>query len=330
MHDLGAARVGVANHGAEFDAAKDDAFLADALRPVEDRAVRNNVKYGQKVVATDEDLPLVNDRADAPKFNVTPGPVAAFTVDPPVFGAGDKVTFTATASPHAQFSWSFGDGAEAHGQKVKHRFADADGTQLDGPNSAGRFRVILHARDDQGREDWAAQGVVAVAQWHDAVPTPGPMLAGLDFKIYPGAWTELPDFSVEKVVIEGNSPSLNANAQGFTKYASVWDGFIDIPADGGYTFHLMARDGARVLIDGIEVTKTGPPFAQVCGSPGNAIRYDRGSLGLHAGQHALHIEALHFASDGAPRLLWEGPGLPITDVPISAYSRLRLDMLHGN
>jgi hypothetical protein len=190
--------------------------------------------------------------------------------------------------------------------------------------------VVLHAHDDFGRDDWAAQGLVAVARWHEAFPTPGPMLAGINFKIYPGAWTELPDFSVEKVVIEGDSPSLNASAQGFTKYATTWDGFIDIPADGGYTFHLMARDGARVLIDGIEVAKTGPPFAQVCGSQGNAMRYDRGSLGLRAGNHKLHIEALHFASDGAPRLLWEGPGLPITDVPSAAYSRPRQDTLHGN
>ncbi len=128
-------------------------------------------------------------------------------------------------------------------------------------------------------------------------------------------------------MITGDSPNLNANAQGFTKYATTWDGFLDIPADGGYTFHLMARDGARVLIDGIEVTKTGPPFAQVCGSPGNAMRYDRGSIGLRAGNHKLHVEALHFASDGAPQLLWEGPGLPITDVPAAAYSQPRVDVL---
>jgi hypothetical protein len=289
--------------------------------------VFDNVKYGQKVVATFADMPLTDDRADPPRFDVTPGPVAEFTIDPPVFGPGDKVTFTAKESPHTEFTWSFGDGTEARGGKVKHRFADASGTQVDGANGAGRFRVILHARDAEGRNDWAAQGVVAVAQWHDAVPTPGPMLPGLDFGIYPGAWTELPDFSQEKAVLTGNSPTLNASAQGFTKYATAWDGFIDIPADGGYTFHVMARDGARVLIDGIEVVRTGPPFAQVCGSPGNAIRYDHGSLGLRAGHHALHIEALHFASDGAPRLLWEGPGLPITDVPGTAYSRPRVDAL---
>src|SRR5215472_17566734 len=103
------------------------------------------------------------------------------------------------------------------------------------------------------------------------------MLAGLNFRIYPGAWTELPDFSQEDAVITGDAPNLNASAQGFTKYATTWDGFIDIPADGGYTFHLMDRDGARILIDGLEVARTGPPFAQVCSSPGNAMRHDRRS-----------------------------------------------------
>jgi len=287
--------------------------------------VFDNVKYGQKVAASDADLPLTNDRAEPARFDVTPGPVAAFTVDPPVFGPDEKITFTAADAPHTRFTWLFGDGTEAHGSKVKHRFADADGTQLDGTNGAGRFRVVLHAEDDQNRSDWAAQGVVVVSKWHEAVPTPGPMLPGLDFKIYPGAWTELPDFSAETAVITGDAPNLNADAQGFTKYGVAWDGFLDIPADGGYTFHLMDRDGARLVLDGLEIARTGPPFPQVCGSPGNAMRYDRGSIGLRAGRHALHVEELHSASQGPPRLLWAGPGLPIIDVPQAAFSHPRVD-----
>jgi hypothetical protein len=84
-----------------------------------------------------------------------------------------------------------------------------------------------------------------------------------------------------------------------------------------------------VLIDGVEVAKTGPPFAQVCGSPGNAMRYDRGALGLRAGRHALRVEALHTASKGPPRLLWEGPGISLTDVPAAAYSMPRQDTIRG-
>jgi hypothetical protein len=174
-------------------------------------------------------------------------------------------------------------------------------------------------------QDWAAQSVVAVAHWHESASVAGPMSPGLGWQIYPGSWTELPDLANEHVVFTGEGPNLHADPQGFTHYAAAWDGFIDIPADGGYTFHLLARDGARVVIDGVEVARTGPPFAQVCGSPGNAMRYDQGSLGLRAGRHSFHLEGLHSVSDGAPRLLWEGPALPLTDVPPAAFSHPRLD-----
>ena len=91
----------------------------------------------------------------------------------------------------------------------------------------------------------------------------------------------------------------------------------------------MARDGARLLLDDMQIAQTGPPFAQVCGSPGNAVRYDLGSIGLRAGTHTLHIEGLHSVSDGWPRILWEGPSLPLTDIPPAAYSHLRVDTVSG-
>ena len=65
---------------------------------------------------------------------------------------------------------------------------------------------------------------------------------------------------------------LDANPQGFTRYATAWDGFINISVDAGYIFHLIDRDGARLVIDGMEVALTGPPFAQVCGSPTRWVR----------------------------------------------------------
>jgi hypothetical protein len=153
------------------------------------------------------------------------------------------------------------------------------------------------------------------------------MLAGLDYRIYPGAWTELPDLKKATVVITGDTPNLNADAHGFERYAVVWDGLLDIPADGGYTFHLMDRDGARIVLDGIEVARTGPPFANVCGTIGNAMRYSRGSLGLRAGLHTFHVEQLHNASNSAPRVLWEGPSLPIADIPPAAFVHPRQDVI---
>jgi len=304
-------------------------LLGSSLRGSISGTVFDNVKYGQSVAMNNADVPLSTDDAEPVKYQADSGAVAEFTVDPPIISVGAKVTFTAKQQAHTRFTWKFGDGSEAHGRQVQHTFADADGTDLDGRNGAGRFRVLLRAVDKKKKEDWAAQGVVVVSHWLEETNPVGPTVPGLTFKIYPGTWTELPDLSLQRAEINGAASNLNANAHGFTHYAVTWDGFIDLPADGGYTFHLMDRDGARVVIDGVEVARTGPPFAQVCGSPGNAMRYDRGSLGLRAGRHSLHVEELHEGSQGPPRLLWEGPGLPLTDVPAAAYSYPRQDILRG-
>jgi hypothetical protein len=283
----------------------------------------DNVKYGQTRVSSDAQMPLVvSGGAAQPAFEPAPALVAAFSVDPKmlaVFAPDEKITLTAQAVPGARYTWLFGDGSTARGRRVRHRFPDALGTDLDGRNGAGRFRVLLHVTDKAGHQDWAAQGIVAVEQSHDAVKAAGATSQGLTWKVYSGAWTALPEFATLQPALTGQSPNLAANAQGFAHYATAWDGFIEIPADGGYTFHLIDRDGARLAIDGMEIARTGPPFAQVCGSPVNALRYDRGSLGLRAGLHAIHVEALNTASEGAPRLLWEGPGLPVADVP-AAFS----------
>ncbi len=287
----------------------------------------DNVKYGQTRVANDAQVPLVvSGGAAQPNFAPPPTLVAAFRVDPRVFAPGQKITLTAQPVPGAQYTWLFGDGQTANGRIVRHRFPDAYGTELDGANGAGLFRVLLHVTDDSGHQDWAAQGLVAVQSWHDAVKAAGQTgqaAAGLAWKIYSGTWTALPDFSALQPVQSGVSTNLAADPASATPvampFATTWDGLINIPADGGYTFHLIDRDGARLVIDGVEVARTGAPFQQVCGSPGNALRYDRGALGLRAGLHTIHIESLNTASADAPRLLWDGPATPLSDVPDSAY-----------
>jgi hypothetical protein len=281
----------------------------------------DNVKYGQTRVTSDSQVPLaVSGGAAQPTYAPAPALAAGFTVDPAVIAPRKKVTLTAQDVPGAQYTWLFGDGSSAHGRRVRHRFPDALGTELDGRNGAGRFRVLLHVTDSSGQQDWAAQGLVAIEQWHDAIKAAGSNSPGLSWKIFSGTWTELPDLSALQPALTGQSDDLTASAQALKQYATTWDGFINIPVDGGYTFHLIDRDGARVTIDGMEVAKTGPPFGLVCGSPGNAVRYDRGSLGLRAGIHAIHVEALNTASAGAPRLMWEGPSTSLADVPATAFS----------
>jgi hypothetical protein len=50
------------------------------------------------------------------------------------------------------------------------------------------------------------------------------------------------------------------------------------------------------------------------------VRYARGTIGLRAGRHTLHLEALESMSPATPRLLWEGPGIALADVPAAALN----------
>jgi hypothetical protein len=348
--------------------ALDQPPLADSTLTGQIKGVHlGNIKYGQQVATTDADIPLLVSDGAAPAEITGPqnNLAASFTLSPPVFTVKQTITFTAqlpalpSGKPATQsqalklatqrgltYHWLFGDGTEAWGWRVRHRYSDALGSDLDGKNGAGRFRVLLEVnqkvvRGENPQEqsestDWAAQGIVAVEKWLDPIEHgANPKIiteskrreAGLNWKLYAGIWTELPDFTPLTPVFSGFSPNLTADPHGFTGYGIVWEGLLEIPADGGYTFHLLSRDGARLVIDNLEVTRTGAPFAQVCNSPGNAMRINHGSLGLRAGLHTLRVEGLHTSSQGWPRILWQGPGIPLTDLPPAAYSHMKQDEL---
>ncbi len=163
--------------------------------------VFDNVKLGQNRAANNADLQLtVTGGAEQASFTATHGPVAAFTVVPAVFAPGQTVTFIAQLSPGARFTWLFGDGTKivgTHAHIVRHRFPDSKGTELDGANGAGRFRVLLEATDRAGHQDWASQGLVAVDRWRDATG-----LCRHDF-----AWADLADLpgSVDPIAKPGRA-----------------------------------------------------------------------------------------------------------------------------
>jgi hypothetical protein len=295
----------------------------------------SNVKYGQTEVLSNPRVPLnINGGAQQPTYAGPDKAIrAAFHVSPVVLQPGVTATFTAdaTGDRHARYLWLFGDGTTAQGERVRHRYTDAKGTDLDSSeaNGTGSFRVLLRVQNKQGKQDWAEQQVAVVGRWHDAGGTDAeskdaasvPVLPGLDYRLYPGTWPELPAFAASTPTITGVAATLaNADAHGFTRFAVAYDGLLQVPTEGGYSFELISRDGARLVIDGVPLAETGPPFGEVCGSPVNALRYARGTIGLRAGRHDVRLEALESMSPGSPRLLWEGPGISLSEVPASALS----------
>jgi hypothetical protein len=284
----------------------------------------DHVRIADRIVAADGDIPLrVTGGATEPSYRAS-GPRAAFVYSKGAIHPGDKVKFDASASAagpgaHIQsYRWFFGDGKTASGRKVHHKFPDAGGTLWD---YSGRFRVTLKITDDRGNEDWLYEPVVVASNFRDADPHAG-TTSGLKFRYY-----EAPDISLASLgklmplrtgVVTGVDISARSRDE---NYALVFDGYLNIPADGGYTFTILAGDQARLELDGAPVAISPKPFAQVCGSAGNAVQLTTASVGLRAGRHAIRVSMSNTLGENNFALKWQGPGISLSDIPAAAFSR---------
>ena len=72
---------------------------------------------------------------------------------------------------------------------------------------------------------------------------------GLEYRCFEGLWESLPDFEALHPAKTGVATNLDLSVR--TRDATVgleFKGFITIPADGVYTFHLSSDDGSRLLV----------------------------------------------------------------------------------
>ena len=279
----------------------------------------DHVRLADKVVASNADIPLnLESGAKQPTYTNTT-PHAAFTYSTGELKPHEKITFDASLSgPHIRtYEWSFGDGSTATGRKVHHKFPDAAGTLWD---NSGRFRVTLKTTADDGTTDWLYQPIVVANTFHDPDPDAGTD-PGLNYSYYQAPAISLDKLAQQNPAATGIASGIDASLRKRDEnYAIIFDGFVNIPADGGYTFMLLARDQARLEIDSIPVAVSPKPFAQVCGSIGNAIQAATGSIGLRAGRHAIRIQMTHSTGPSDFAVKWQGPGVPLSEIPPNALS----------
>jgi hypothetical protein len=246
------------------------------------------------------DIPLtVSNGAAMPTFE--PNPLdATFLYQPGVLRPRMPIYFQANGHDTLSYQWLFGDGTSAVGAKVRHAFSDAHGTLLDG---SGRYRVLLHVTDGKGDESWSSRSVVI----SNRVRSP------LKF-----ALSLTPGWNI-------------AHTDGDTTY----DGYIRIPANGGYTFTLLTSTTARMVVDGGLTAYSPEKQPQVCGSVGDAVQPVRLSAVLQKGLHRITItkgpeqeNAVREPPSDLPLLFWEGPDLESQPVPQSAMQhRIRVQAL---
>ena len=130
-----------------------------------------------------------------------------------------------------------------------------------------------------------------------------PKVNGLNYNLYQGSWTQLPDFSRLTPNQTGIVYSLGLETPGLPKYdfALQFKGWILIKSEGTYQFYTMSNDGSCLAIDNhLVVNNDGE----------HMMEEKSGSIMLTPGRHA--IEVTYFQSGGGKGLtvMMEGPGTP--------------------
>jgi hypothetical protein len=147
-----------------------------------------------------------------------------------------------------------------------------------------------------------------------AVAVSGTLTAGLRWTVYEAPSKELANIGKLPPKARGTSatPDLRAVQARATDFAVVFEGLLEAPATGLYTFSADANDAVRVVIGGTTVLDASlANVSSLSGSP----------FALAQGLHPLRIEFRQYGGSSGLRLAWTGPDGVTAPIPASAFKR---------
>jgi len=138
--------------------------------------------------------------------------------------------------------------------------------------------------------------------------------SGLDYSYYEASsYSSLPSFSTLTPVKTGTVANFDISpANRSTAYSFNFTGYIDIPADGQYTFYTTSDDGSNLYIDNVLVVNNDGLHSATEKS---------GAIGLKAGKHAISVGYFQQAYDQTLLVSYAGPGISKQVIPASVLSR---------
>ncbi len=160
---------------------------------------------------------------------------------------------------------------------------------------------------------------VATATYTRVEPKPAAAVAaaalapGLACRTYAGDWRTPPDFAALKPTGELTLASVGPPAlPSLEHFGMACTGYLDVPADGLYTFKLRSEDGSALRLDGdLVVFNESPDFIS---------RF--GKAALKAGLHTVEVDYVHRNFVAGLVLAMEAPGQPLAEVPASRLFHL--------
>lgn len=131
-------------------------------------------------------------------------------------------------------------------------------------------------------------------------------ISGLSFKVYQGKWSKIPDFTKLKHVKDGSLPNglMDIKASEMKDgFAMVFEGKLNVPKDGQYTFNLSSDDGSKLYVGGkLLISNDGVHPAS------KAINK---KIKLKAGSVDIKVEYFEGGGQEELNLAWTGPGFKL-------------------
>ncbi|MBE7537330.1 MAG: sulfatase-like hydrolase/transferase [Opitutaceae bacterium] len=136
---------------------------------------------------------------------------------------------------------------------------------------------------------------------------------GLEWNAYKGDFPWLPDFNALKPVASGRASRADPDAGEITDGDGVlFTGFLKVPEDGEYTFHLASNSKALLRLH--DATVIDADYGYESGAEKSA------TVRLAAGLHPIRLSCLRSALGLSRfRLKWSGPGFSSQTIPDSTW-----------
>ena len=170
------------------------------------------------------------------------------------------------------------------------------------------YGIYIKAKDLAGNESVKSNQVSATA-----------VLSGLNYKYYLGTWSALPNFNLLTPENEGITPNVDISVRTrTTNFGFLWEGSINIPVSGNYTFETRSDDGSKLYIGSYSHTAT----ALVNNDGVHGMQSRTGTIYLTAGTHPIAITFFQGGSGSGMELYWQSTdaGIARQLIPNTAFS----------
>lgn len=145
--------------------------------------------------------------------------------------------------------------------------------------------------------------------------------SGLTYYYYEGSWTALPDFNALTIVKSGLLATPNLWPKRVDdNYAFQFRGYIDIPADGEWTFYTASDEGSQFWIGNTVVVNNDGL---------HTAREVSGTIGLKKGKHALNVTFFEALGSASIAVRWKGPGINKQVIGATAFYRVPASGIAG-